>query len=298
MLREVRQPVPAAGEVLVRVRAAGVNRGDWHFLTGQPLAVRAVSGPFRPKRRVPGADVAGVVAAVGPKATRFNPGDAVFGTSARLGAFAEFMCAPEDGLVPKPPNVTDAEAAAVPTAALAALQGLRDKGRIQSGHRVLVNGAGGGVGTFAVQLAKAFNAEVTGVSSAAKRELVRALGADQTLDYAREDFTRHSGRYDLILDLVGNHPLADCKRALAPGGIYVAAAGGATRMLRAAMTGGKQMTALMSQPNQSDLRLLGERLETGAIRPVISRRYALGEVPEALRHIGNGHAKGKVVVVV
>lgn len=295
-LREVDPPTVGERDVLVRVRAAGVAAGDWHLLRATWLAVRLYQGLLRPKRRVLGHDASGIVEAVGAQVTRFRPGAEVFGTSDRAGAFAELVAWPEDALVAKPPSVSFAEAAATPASALAALHGLR-KGRIGPGQRVLVNGASGGVGTFAVQLAKHFGAaEVTGVCSAGKADLVRAIGADRVIDYAREDFTASGERWDLVLDNVGRHPLAACRRALTPTGVYVAVSGAPTRSLRIALLGGKQLVAFVSQPNPADLGLLRELLADGRLKPVVDRTFPLGEVPDALRYFGAGRARGKVVV--
>ena len=213
-------------------------------------------------------------------------------------AFAEFVRVAESGVAPKPANLSYAEAAAVPVSALTALQGLRDKGRIRPGHRVLINGASGGVGTFAVQIAKSYGAEVTGVCSTRKLDLVRSLGADHVVDYSQEDFTKRDERYDLVLDLAGKHPLADCRRTLTPEGIYVAAAGAPLRTLRAAVTGGKRTVGYVSQPNREDLGFLAELLESGKVKPVIDRRYPLAEVPEAIRYFGEGNVRGKIVITV
>lgn len=295
-LHDVDKPAVGSRDVLVRVHAASVNRADWHLLTGTPPVVRLYWGLFRPGRKVLGHDAAGTVEAVGEGVTRFRPGDSVFGTSEKAGAFAESMRVSEDGLVRKPERLSDEEAAASPTAALAALQGLRDKGRIEPGQWVLINGASGGVGTFAVQIAKAFEAEVTGVCGPRNVEMVRSLGADRVIDYTQDDFTKRDDRYDVILDLVGNHSMRDLKRVLCPKGTYVAAAGGAARMLWIALTGGKRMVSLMSQPTQEDLQYIKDLLEAGVVRPVIDRSYALEEVPEAIRYVGEGHARGKVVI--
>ena len=297
-LREIDRPAVADGDVLVRVHATCVSGGDWHLLTATWLAVRLFWGLLRPKRQVLGFDVAGTVEAVGRRVTQFRPGDEVFGASDRGGAFAEYMCVPAGGLAPKPANLTHEQAAAVPTSALTALHGLRDKGRIRSGQKVLINGASGGVGTFAVQIAKSFGAEVTGVCSTGKLDMVRSIGADHTIDYSQEDFTRSDARYDLVLDIVGNRPLADCKRTLRPDGIYVAVSGHPARALWIAMTGGRRMVSFISHPNQGDLGFLRELLEAGKVTPVIDRRYPLNEVPEAMRYFGEGRARGKVVITV
>jgi NADPH:quinone reductase-like Zn-dependent oxidoreductase len=297
-LQEIDKPSFGNNDVLVRVHASCVNAADWHFLRGSPWVTRLFWGLLKPKRNVLGLDVAGRVEAVGAKVTRFLPGDKVFGTSDNAGAFAEYMCIPEDLVMLKPTNLTDEETAAVPVAALTALQGLRDKGKIQPGQRVLINGASGGVGTFAVQIAKSFGAEVTAVCSTKKLDMVLSIGADHTVDYSREDFTKNDRCYDLILDLVGNHSLADCRRTLRPAGTYVAAAGGPARMLWIAMIGGKRMVSWVSRPNHKDLAFMKELLDTGKVRPVIDRRYPLNDVPEAIRYVEEGHAQGKIVITV
>lgn len=297
-LREVDAPAVGERDVLVRVRAAGVAAGDWHLLTGTLWAVRLYQGLFRPKRRILGHDVAGTVEAVGARVTRFRPGDAVFGSSPAAGAFAELVAVPGDRLVPKPANVTFEEAAVVPVSALTALQGLRDKGRIRPGQQVLVNGASGGVGTFAVPIAKSFGAEVTGTCRVEKADLVRSLGADHVLDYRAEDFTAGPRRYDLVLDLAGKQPLAACRRALTPEGVYVAVAGAPSRLLRVALFGGRRMVAFIAHTNRADLEVLAGMLETGTLRPVIDRRFPLAETAEALRVLGAGDARGKLVVTV
>jgi NADPH:quinone reductase-like Zn-dependent oxidoreductase len=295
-LQEVDKPTVTEGEVLVRVHAASVNPLDWHFLRGKPFVVRIFAGLVKPKRKILGADMAGRVEAVGGKVTQLQPGDEIFGN--KSGAFAEYLCVPEDGVVLKPANLTYEEAAAVPVAALTALQGLRDKGGIQPGHKVLINGASGGVGTFAVQIAKSFGAEVTGVCSTRNLDMVRSIGADRVIDYSEEDFTQAGGRYDLILDAVGNHSLSDAKRALHANGIYVAVAGSVGRALWIAMTGRKRMVSMLTKSNREDMGFLKELLETGKVTPVIDRRYPLSEVAEALRYLEEGHAQGKVVITV
>ncbi len=295
-LQEADEPTVTDGEVLVRVHAASVNPLDWHFLRGKPFVVRIFAGLIKPKRKILGADVAGRVEAVGGKVTQFQPGDEIFGN--KSGAFAEYLCVREDGVVLKPANLTYEEAAAVPVAALTALQGLRDKGQIQPGHKVLINGASGGVGTFAVQIAKSFGAEVTGVCSTRNLDMVRSIGADRVVDYSEEDFTQTGGRYGLILDAVGNHSLSDCKRALRANGIYVAVAGSLGRALWIAMTGRKRMVSMLTKSNREDMGFLKELLETGKVTPVIDRSYPLSEVDEALRYLEEGHAQGKVVITV
>ncbi|GAT68479.1 NADPH:quinone reductase [Planomonospora sphaerica] len=311
-LRDVGRPVAGPGDVLVRVRAAGVDQGTWQLVTGLPYLIRLAGfGLLRPKVPVPGLDVAGTVEAVGERVTRFRPGDEVFGTCD--GALAEYACAPQARLAPKPANLTFEQAAAVPTSAFAALQGLRDAGGIRAGQRVLVIGAGGGVGTFAVQLARAFGAHVTGVCSTAKTGLVRSIGADEVVDHTREDVADGSRRYDLVLDTGGHRSLSRLRRLLTPRGtlVIVGSGGsgrgggrwtqGAGRQLRAVMLSpfvGQNLRGLMSTGREEDLRLLGELLESGKITPVVDRTYPLGELPEALLHLRSGRAAGKVVVTV
>lgn len=297
-LRDVPVPRPADNDVLVRVRAASIAAGEWHLLTADIWPVRLFWGLLRPRNTILGFDLAGVVEAVGPKAETFRPGDRVFGAcpTGKAGALAEFAALPEDRLVAIPDGATFDEAAAIPTSACTALHGLRDHGTIRAGSRVLINGASGGVGTFAVQLAKALGGEVTAVCSTGKVEQARNIGADRVIDYTREDPTAANADYDLILDIVGKWPLAVCKRMLAPGGIYVAVSGGVPRLLMLSAFGGKQMTSVMSEPKPADLHYLRDLLASGALRPVIERRYPLAETPEALRYLGEGHAAGKIVI--
>jgi NADPH:quinone reductase-like Zn-dependent oxidoreductase len=305
-LREVDRPAAGDGEVLVRVRAASINPYDWHVVTGTPYLMRIASGLSRPKQKIPGLDLAGQVEAVGPGVSGFRPGDEVFG--ARAGSFAEYVCARADGVAPKPSNLTFEQAAAVPVAGLTALQGLRDQGRIQAGQKVLIIGASGGVGTFAVQLAKGFGAHATGVCSARNADLVRALGADRVIDYAREDFAQGGERYDLIFELAGTRAPSLSRRALAPRGTLVLCSGEggrwlgpAGRMLGALVLsrrGHQRLTTWVVKPSRPDLDLLKELLESGKVAPVIDRRYTLAEVPEALRQQGAGHARGKTVIAV
>ncbi len=294
-------PTPEVGEdgVLVGVRAAAIHAGDWYVLMGKPYLTRFIAGWPKPRSYVPGFDLAGQVQAVGAKVTRFRPGDEVFGPCDR--ACAEHACAPEDSLVPKPANLTFEQAAAVPISALAALHGLRDAGRLQPGQKALINGASGGVGTFAVQIAKVLGAEVTGVCSTRNVDLVRSLGADHVIDYTREDFTRSGATYDLILDNVGNRPFSDCRRALTPTGVHVpnsgsAGLGYAVKALVRSVFVRQQGRPFLSTPNQKDLMLLKELLEQGKVTPVIDRTYPLSGTPEALDHVGRGHARGKVVI--
>ena len=302
-LKEAEKPAPKDDEVLIKVHAASLNAYDWHALTADIFLVRLMGfGLLKPKNKIIGADIAGRVEAVGRNITQFEPGDDVFGDIGR-GGFAEYACARENRLVSKPANLSFEEAAAVPIAALTALQGLRDKGRIQPGQKVLINGASGGVGTFAVQIAKSFGAEVTAVCSTGKMDTARSIGADQVIDYTKEDFTKNRQHYDLIFAANGYHPILDYRRALGPKGIYVVAGGTIAQMFQAmllgpwiSMAGSKKMGGLSAKVNQKDLVFIKELLEAGKLRPVIDRRYPLSEVPEALRYLGERHAQGKVVI--
>ena len=302
-LKEAEKPAPKDDEVLIKVHAASLNAYDWHALTADIFLVRLMGfGLLKPKNKILGADIAGRVEAVGRNVTQFEPGDDVFGDIGR-GGFAEYACARENRLVSKPANLSFEEAAAVPMAALTALQGLRDKGRIQPGQKVLINGASGGVGTFAVQIAKSFGAEVTAVCSTAKMDTARSIGADQVIDYTKEDFTKNRQHYDLIFAANGYHPILDYRRALGPKGIYVVAGGTIAQMFQAmllgpwiSMAGSKKMGGLSAKVNQKDLVFIKELLEAGKVRPVIDRRYPLSGVPEALRYLGERHAQGKVVI--
>lgn len=304
-LEEVQKPTPKAGEVLIRVHAASPNAADLHLLRGQPFMLRLVYGLFRPKIRVLGTAVAGRVAAVGAGVTRFHVGDEVFAdlSGCGLGGFAEYACTPEGVLARMPANVGFAAAATVPLAGVTALQALRDKGRVGAGQKVLIYGASGGVGTFAVQLAKHFGAEVTAVCSTRKAELVRSLGADRVIDYTFEDFTSGRTRYDLILAVNGDRSIREYKRALSPNGTCVVV-GGSLRQIFGAMLlgpllGGRQKFAsLIATPSAADLELLRGLLEAGKIAPVIDRSYRLSEVPQALQYLAEGRAKGKVVITI
>jgi NADPH:quinone reductase-like Zn-dependent oxidoreductase len=302
-LEEVQKPTPGDDEVLIKVRAASLNAGDWHVLRGELLHRLAGTGLLKPKNKILGDDVAGRVEAVGVNVKEFQPGDEVFGTC-NYGAYAEYVCVPKsDWLALKPANISFEQAAAVPIAAITALQGLRDKGQIQSGQKVLINGASGGVGTFAVQIAKSFGAEVTGVCSPRKLDLVRSIGADQVIDYTREDFCKSGKRYDLILAAGGHHPITDYKRALSPEGKFVCVGGSAAQYFQAlllgsviSMLGRKKMGVVMPMINQKDLVFLMDLVEAGEVVPAIDRCYPLNEVPEALRYLEEGHARGKVVI--
>ena len=305
-LEEIDRPEVGDDDVLVRVRAAGVHIGDWHVMTGLPYLLRVVGFGLRaPKVRVRGMDVAGTVEAIGNKVTQFQVGDDVFGTC--NGSFAEYASTPADTLAPKPANLTFEQAAAIPTSAVAALQALRNAGGVKSRQRVLLVGASGGVGLFAVQIAKAFGAEVTGVCSTTKVDLVRSLGADQVIDYTQEDFTQSEQRYDLILDMGGNRSLSQLKRALRPEGTlvsvgseqgnrWVGGRGWIQAMLLSRFV--RNLRPLASAPNQADLEILKELAETGKVTPVIDKTYPLSKVPDAIGYLHAGRARGKVVITV
>jgi NADPH:quinone reductase-like Zn-dependent oxidoreductase len=305
-LKEVEKPTPKDDELLIKVHAASVNAADWHLLTADIFLVRLMGmGLFKPKNTILGADVAGRVEAVGPNVKQFRPGDEVFGDIAGygFGAFAEYVAVPESALAVKPANLTFEEAAAVPLAAITALQGLRDNGQIQPEQKVLINGASGGVGTFAVQIAKALGAEVTAVCSTRNVDQACSIGADHVIDYTQKDFTQNGQRYDLILAANGYHPLSAYKRALSPKGIYVMAGGSMAQIFQALLLGawmsekgGKKLGALTAKANQKDLLIIKELLEAGKVVPVIDKRYPLSEAAEALRYLGKGHARGKVVI--
>jgi NADPH:quinone reductase-like Zn-dependent oxidoreductase len=308
--RDIDKPAPKDGEVLVRVRAAGLDRGVWHVMTGLPYLIRVVvptMGLGRPKVPVRGMDLAGRVEAVGGRVTRFQPGDAVFGWTD--GSYAEYASVPEGQLVPMPANLGFEQAAAVPISGLAALQGLRDVGEIQAGQKVLVIGAAGGVGSFAVQLAKAFGAHVTGVGSTSQLDLIRSLGADQVVDYTRDDVTDGSRHWDLILDTAGHRSLSQLRRALTPRGTLVIVGsevrgrwmGGFDRNLRAVALSrlvGQRLRMLSSTPRQDDLQTLRELIEAGTVTPLVDRAFPLPETPEAIRHLLRGHGRGKIVITV
>jgi len=305
-LKEIDRPIPKDDEVLIRVHAASLNAADGHLLGGKPFFLRLSYGLFRPKHPVLGADIAGRVEAVGRNATRFGPGDAVFGdlSSSVLGGFAEYVRAPERVLARKPASLSFQEAAAVPMAATTALQGLR-KGQIRAGQRVLIHGASGGVGTFAVQLAKHLGAEVTAVCSTSKAELARSLGADHVIDYTKEDFAQSGRRYDLMLAVNGDRSILEYQRALSPNGICVLVGGSMRQIFQAmllgplvTMGGGQKIVNLLAQPNAADLAYLGELLATKKLVPVIDRSYTVSEVPQALRYLGEGRAKGKIIITV
>ncbi|MDR7081804.1 NADPH:quinone reductase-like Zn-dependent oxidoreductase [Arthrobacter ginsengisoli] len=306
-LRDVDTPVPGDDDVLIRVQAAGVEQGVWHLMSGLPYLTRAFFGLRAPKTPIRGREVAGRVEAAGRNVDGFRPGDEVFGTAE--GSFAEFVCAKPDKIALKPVKAGFEQAAVVPISGTTALQGLRDSGRLRPGQDVLVIGAGGGVGSFAVQLAKALGARVTGVCSTAKVELVRSIGADHVIDYRRDDFADGARQFDLILDTAGNRPLSVLRRALKPRGTLVIVGGeggnrwtgGFERSLRAALLSlfvSQKLTGLMARERQADLRFLAQLIDAGSVTPVIDKSYPLGEAPEAIRYMHAGSARGKVVVTV
>jgi NADPH:quinone reductase-like Zn-dependent oxidoreductase len=301
-LTEVEQPTPDAGEILVEVRAASVNYGDVVLVKGEPFVARLWSGPFKPRHTIPGGDAAGRVAAVGEGVTGFKPGDAVYGDLGAhgFGAYAEYASAPETAWASIPASVTFEQAAAAPQAAVVALQGLRDKGRIQPGDKVLIIGASGGIGTFAVQIAKALGAEVTGVCGAGGVEMVRELGADHVVDYTQEDFAAGDARYDLIFDIVAKRPMRDYMRALRPGGRYVACAFNPASLFFGPLFSrdDKSAGSLVHRPNRDDLVTIAEMMADGRVVPVIDRCYPLGEVRDALRYYDDDHPRGKIVITV
>ena len=307
-LKEIDKPVVKDDEVLVCVHAAAVHVSDWVFVRGVPYITRPMIGLFRPKNSVPGEDIAGRVEAVGKKVRQLRPGDEVFGWC--KGAFAEYVCAGEDHFVPKPANLTFEQAASVGVSAVTALQALRDQGKVEAGHKVLINGASGGVGPFAVQIAKAFGADVTGVCSTRNVDMVRSIGADRVIDYTQEDLTRNGQRYDLILDNVGNHSLSDLRRVLTPEGILQPNGGGHSRNRWIGPMGSvikanvlslflrQQGGTFLATHNKEDRQFLKELIEAGKVTPVIDRTYPLSETPEAIAYVGEGHARGKVVIAV
>ncbi len=301
-VKDVEKPAPKDNEVLIKIHAASVNAYDWHFLTADIFLIRFMGGGLlKPKYTRLGADIAGRVEAVGKNVRQFRPGDEVYGMA--RGGFAEYACALEDALALKPSNLSFEEAAAVPMAGVTALQGLRDEGQIQAGQKVLINGASGGVGTFAVQIAKSFGAEVTSVCSTRNVEQARWLGADHVIDYTKEDFTKSGQKYDLIFAANGYHPLSAYKRALTPKGIYVMAGGSKAQMFQGMLfgslmseTGGRKMGGVSAKRSQKDLLILAKLLEAGNVIPYIDRQYPLSEAAEALRYLGAGHARGKVII--
>jgi len=307
-LQEIDKPVPKDDEVLVRVCASSVHIGDWILVRGVPYIMRMGTGLRRPKTRVPGTDIAGTVEAVGKDVSQLQPGDDVFGWC--KGAFAEYACAPADNFVAKPADLTFEQAASVGTSAFAALQALRDHGKVQPGQKVLINGASGGVGTFAVQIAKALGAEVTGICSTRNVEMVKSIGADHVIDYTQDDFTQGEQRYDLILDNVANRSSSELRRALTPEGTlqpnggghssgrWIGPMGGMVKAFVSSLFVRQQGRPFLSLPNKEDLTTLKELIEAGKVTPVIDRTYPLDETPEAIGHVGAGHAQAKVVITV
>jgi NADPH:quinone reductase-like Zn-dependent oxidoreductase len=303
-LKDIDKPVVKDDEVLVRVRAAAVNIGDWHLLQGVPYVMRLGTGLRRPRREIPGLDIAGQVETIGRSVKQFRPGDEVFGWC--RGAFAEHACAAESSLLPKPANLTFEQSVAVGDSAFTALNAVRDQAKVQPGQRLLINGASGGVGTFAVQIAKSFGANVTGVCSTRNVDLVRSIGADHVIDYTKEDFTQTEQRYDVMLDMVGSRSLSDCRRALTHRGTYVLVGVsnlgrwfGLSRQAKALLLSPfvrQRMRVFVVRHNREDLAVLKDLVEAGKVTPVIDRRYTLSEVPHALRHQGEGHAQGKIVI--
>ena len=302
---DIEKPTPADDEVLVKVVAASVNPLDWHYMRGSPYIMRLGSGLGAPNKTSMGVDFAGTVEAIGGNVKRFKPGDEVFG--GRSGAFAEYVIVPEDrALVLKPANITFEQAASVPIAAVTALQALRDKGKLEPGHKVLINGASGGVGTFAVQIAKSFGAEVTGVCSTRNVDMVRSIGAEHVFDYTKDDYTESGKQYDLIIDMVGNHSLSANRRALKPEGTFVIVGGGKGNWLgplmgpiKALMLSpfvGQEFVMLLAELRKDDLAIVGDLMQAGKVAPVIDRRYRLSEVPAAIRYSEEGHAQGKIVI--
>ncbi len=302
-VEQVAKPTPADDEVLIKLHAVSVNRSDWEGLIGKPLYAR-IGGLLKPRRHILGSDIAGRVETVGKSVGRFKPGDDVFGDIlTRMGGFAEYVCAREKSLTLKPAGMTFEEVAAIPQASLIALQGIRDKGQVKAGQKVLIYGAGGGAGTFAVELAKLYGAEVTGVDNTGRLDFMRSIGADHVIDHTREDFTKNGKQYDLILDLVAHRSVFAYKRALSPNGSYYFVGGSVDTIIRILLLGpwirrtsGKKIRLLAVQPSLEDLAFITELCEAHKVVPVIDRRYPLSEVPEALRYLGEGRAKGKVII--
>src|SRR5688572_10308938 len=306
-LKEVEKPTPKDNEVLIKIYATTVTPGDVILVKGDPFPVRFWSGLLEPKHKITGKEMAGRVEMVGRNVTQFQPGDEVFGdlTVCGLGAFAEYVSVPENAIALKPANLTFEEAAAVPESAIVALQGLRDKGKIQPGQKVLINGTSGGVGSYAVQIAKSFGAEVTAVCSTRNLDMARSLGADHVIDYTQEDFTQNGKQYDLILAANGYHPISDYRRALSPAGIFVATGGSMAQTFEAmlqgpiiSMRGSKKMGNMLVKPNKDDLIFMKNLIEAGKVIPAIDRRFTLSEIAEAFRYLEEGHAQGKIVIIV
>ena len=299
--REVEKPVPKDNEILIKVRAASANAYDWRHLRADPFLIRFMgAGLLKPKHKILGADISGEVEAAGRDIKQFKPGDEVFGDGG-YGGFAEYVCVAEARFVLKPAALTFEDAAAAPMAALTALQGLRDLGKIQAGQKVLINGASGGVGTFAVQIARNYGTEVTGVCRTTKMDLVRSIGADQVVDHTREDITEGERRFDLIFDVAAYRPASDFKRILKPGGLYVIAGGSISRIFQAMFLskfGAKNVKVVIAHVDQTDMLFISELMAAGQVKPVIDRRYPLRETAEALRYLEQGNARGKVVITV
>jgi NADPH:quinone reductase-like Zn-dependent oxidoreductase len=306
-LKEVQKPVPTNNEVLVKMHAASVNYSDWHMMTGKPFLFRLAFGLFQPNKTILGADIAGMVETTGQNVTQFKPGDQVYGDlcSFGCGGFAEYVCVTENMIAIKPANLTFEETAAVPMAAVTALQVLRDGGNVQPGQKILIHGAAGGVGTFAVQIAKLLGAEVTVVCSTRNLDLVRSLGADHVIDYTKEDFAHNGQRYDLILGINGNRSIYDYRRGLTPRGKYLMVGGSNKQIFQSMLlgpmlsrNGGQTFHMFPARANQADLMVIKELIEAGKVKPVIDRRYLLSETPDAMRYIGVGHARAKIVITV
>ncbi len=304
-LEEVRKPTPADDQLLIKVHAVSVNRSDWEGLVGKPLYVR-IGGLFKPKDGILGSDIAGIVEAVGKDVKQYKPGDEVFGLMLNYGGgFAEYACKSEKAMALKPAGMTFEEASAIPQAAFIALQGIRDKGQVRPGQKVLINGAGGGTGTFAIQLAKLARAEVTGVDNTEKLDFMRSLGADHVIDYTKEDFTKNGQQYDLILDVIANRSVFAFKRALKPNGSYFMAGGSVATIFQMLLLGllirrttSRNIKLLVVQTESKDLVYITELIESGKVKLVIDKRYSLSETAEALRYLGEGHVKGKIVITV
>ena len=307
-IKEVEIPIPKNNEMLIQVHVAAFNYADPNILAGSPFMMRFFTGFPKPKHNILGMDVAGKVKSVGKDVKKFKPGDDVFGNlfSCRLGAFAEYVCIPENEAKLKPTNISFEDASTIPTSGVTALQGLMKKGQIQPGQKVLINGASGGVGTFAVQIAKAFGAEVTGVCSTKKMEMVSSIGADYVIDYTQADFTKYDTKYDFILDIAAYRALSDFKRILKPKGIYVLVGGSVSRITKANLFGplyskkdGIQMCSLgVTKTSMNDMEFLCELIKKGELKPVIDKRYSIDEVGEGLRYLGDGHTKGKLVMII
>lgn len=306
-LTEIEKPIPNNNQILIKIKAASLNFGNLVLLRGEPFLARFAFGLHKPKYPIPGGDIAGRIEAVGKDVKQFQVGDEVFGdlSTCGWGGFAEYVCVPEHAVVLKPESISFEEAAAVPMAGVTALQGLRDKGNIQPGQKVLINGASGGVGTFAVQIAKALGAEVTGVVSTRNVNILKSLGADDVIDYTKEDFTKNPKKYDLILGVNGHHPISAYKKSLNQNGKFIHVGGSSSQMFQAIIqgpwiskTGNKKVSIMLQRANQQDLIVMKKLLEDGKVKPVIDRTFSLSELPEAFKYFEQGHAQGKVVITV